>query len=204
MYGRSSSSQRGMTMLEMAIALGLLGFVFAAVFGLYLSGLTLWSGNDSRSQLLQGVQVSNRSLRASVSDSTAAGVSVSADGKILAVISPRDLNGDTDLSPQGLRRWQSWDVYYQDGNYLRRTQVAWSGATAAEREVPDTLENITSLTLPAVAVNGRMVAEHLYSVDFVGLPGQGLVEVDLEFRRWSKARPEGERLKTHSTFRLRN
>lgn len=197
-------AQQGMTLLEMIISLSLLGFVFAAIFGMYMTGLTMWSGNDSRSQLIQGVQVSNRSLRSMVAESTAPGVSVSADGKILALISPRDLNGNTDLSPQGLRRWQSWEVYYQDGNYLRRTQVAWTGATAAEREVPDTLENITGLTLDAVATNGRMVAEHLYDVAFVGNLGQGLVEADLEFRRWSKARPDGERIKVHSTFRLRN
>ncbi len=201
MSGRSK--QRGMTFLELTIALGLIGFLVAAVLGFYMTGLKMWSGNDSRSHLLQEVQVANRSLRASAAESNVAGVSVSADGKIVALISPRDLNGATDLSDAGIRRWQSWQVYYQDGTTLRRAQVEWTGATPAEREVPDTLENVTGLTLESVAANGRMLAQNLYGVSF-SFPGTGLVRANWDFRRWSKAKPEGERLAVDSAHRVRN
>ena len=192
-----------MTLVEVAISASLLGLVIATIFGMYLLGLKLWSGNDSRSQLLSSLHLSSRQLGRSVSESTSDGASLNATPDILSLLSPRDDDGNSELSLNGLRRWLSWEVYYREETVLKMSRIPWTGS-AAEREVPTPLETATGLTLIGAATGGRTVSRHLYAVEYTIQPDGELLTVDWEFRLPSKGKPNGERLQTQNVFRFRN
>ena len=196
---------RGMTLLEVCVSVGLLGMVITAIFGFYVLGLKLWGTNSSRSSILSSYHVANRTLGRFVSESNSAGTSIDNDAGALSLINSRDSLGEPSLAPDGRRLWQGWEIFYREGDTLKRTRLDWS-ASAADRETVTPMEVATGLSLAGAVsgADGRLVASHIYQVEFFLEPDGASLRVELEFRKASRQKPQGEKFQTTTVLRYRN
>lgn len=118
-----SNRPRGVTLLELALSMGVLALLLALLFLVWHIGSRAWQGSDLRADLRNdlGIVVDNlaRDVERSVYDS------LSIDAEALSFLSAVDYDGVYVLNDLGQPVWQRFVLLYRNGedNTLRRIDL---------------------------------------------------------------------------------
>lgn len=193
-----------MTIIEMMVALALLGMLIGIVLLVYMTGASAWRKGDTRSELLQDALVASSNLAQDVEQSTYGGLEATPTGDAVAVLSLRDSQGSFQLSDDGTALWQRWVVYYVRGGQILKTEVPWV-APPEDRTTPMPLSAYNPpLTLADYLNGGRVIARNVYDADFAMVPGTAAVSLHIELRKKRYGRQDPEAITFDSVLTTRN
>ncbi len=193
-------------MLEVLIASFVLTILLGAIFLIFEIGSRAMLKTESRTDLLQSLQVGVGRWSRELEPSVYGSVTVAPDGKALSFLSASsDLyDGDYAVASNGSLVWQKYLVYYHlsADETLRRVEVPLApGSPEANAAGP--IETYgPALPLSNYLAGGRVVARFVYSCDFVLAPP--IVRCRLEARQPKPGGVEFETLSLESRVRLRN
>lgn len=193
-----------MTIIEMMVALALLGMLIGMVVMIYMTGASAWRKGDTRSELLQDALVTSSSLASEIEQSTYGGLEAAPSGEGVAVLSLRDGQGNFELSDTGAPIWQRWVVYYFKSGEIRQTEVPWV-APPEDRVTPMPLSAYNPpLSITDYLNGGRVIARNVYDAEFTLVPGTASVSFHIELSKRRYGRPDPEFVTFDSVLTTRN
>ncbi len=189
---------RGHTLVEILVAICILGILMGAVLYLYLTGSRAVAQGDMRGELLRQLQISGarftRELETSAFDSLSLG------GSAIAFFSSAPQGGaPPSLSPDGSIIWQKYVVYWHDSasRTLRRREYVVPPTTSAQP-----IENWQSLTLADYTNGGDIIGREIVAFTVSNPAGTRRVEASLTGEQSYRGQPRQHTLSM--TMRLKN
>lgn len=141
---REKSGLRGMTLVEVSVAAGILMLLLAAIVGIYQSSARVWRKVDIRTSLLRELQVAVRYLERGLEVSHSFGLDRAPTLNALAYLSALDGNDEIHVNDQGKPEWQRFVIVYVDAKGLLRRREE---SLTPSRAVPPTFKEATGYQL---------------------------------------------------------
>lgn len=192
--------RRGLTLLEMVLAVALLAILLATVFFIFETSaeafLTSGAESDIRNQASVAKEAIKRAGRETDWDS------LTVAPQALSLLTHRDEEGHVVRDDQGNPVWQAYLVFFQAGSelHLRRLPVA----------IPSTVEPIEehdfgsgAQPLATYLSGGRVLARQLEQAEFLA-PGPGQAVFRLVFSIPRSRNREDHRLEIRAGLATRN
>ena len=182
-----------MTLVEMLVALTVLGFLMTSMSWLYLAGARATHQARTRSELMQDLQVTAVRIVDAIDKSAADGLTVESSGIALSVLVAEDDNGIMGTDDEGNIVWTRYRIYYWDGDVIKEKEIPLA-AGALEELAPGPIENYDAgggtLALHDYLTDGRPIARNVtrFRVEKVGNLIQ--VEATAEKTRYGRSEPE--------------
>lgn len=178
--------RRGHTLVEMLIAVGLLGIMMGAIIYLYLTGARAVSQGDVRSDLLRGLQITSQALTREVETSCYGGLSIAPSGLAVLAAGPPE-GGSPTLASNGTVQWRKYVVFWLDAG----------AKTVRRREVPipptgdeKTIELWSGQPFATFAQQGSVVAHDMVGFSASVAPGTQLLRTSLKAERIFRNEPK--------------
>lgn len=118
---RTCTREQGFTLAELVITSALMGIMFVALGAIYKMGMVGLSKTTVHNDMLGQAQITAARLTREVASSSFDSLSLSPDRTAACFMIRFDENGHVDFDPSSGRPiWQSYVIYYLDGNELKR------------------------------------------------------------------------------------
>ncbi len=123
---------RGMTLVEVSVAAGILLMLLGAIVGIYMSSARVWRKVDIRTSLLRELQVAVRYLERGLEVTQSFGLARAPTINALAYLSALDGSDDLLVNTEGKPMWQKFVIVYVDDKGLLRRREEPLGAPKAK------------------------------------------------------------------------
>ncbi len=128
-------SRRGVSLLEVMVAVAVMGVLITSVFGIFKMGISAWFKTDGLTDLVQQGQLVGARWVRDVETTASSAVSVTPAGDAISLPSARDVNGNfvLDATTNEDLVWTKYVLYYYDNvaGEVRRAEVPINPATRA-------------------------------------------------------------------------
>ncbi|MBI3926357.1 MAG: prepilin-type N-terminal cleavage/methylation domain-containing protein [Armatimonadetes bacterium] len=193
---------RGFTLAELIVAGFILGLLLFAVFAIYRMGASTMMKADAQTELLQQLQTITTKLSREAERSVYEGVSVTPDGRAVALLDATYSDGSFAVDSSGRLVWQRYVIYYWEpaASSLSRTTLPY---LPPDPRVADTLESYTGNPLSDYTNGGQEVGRNVSACTFA-IEGGAFLRLGLEAQKKRYGREDPERLSLGTTVLLRN
>jgi prepilin-type N-terminal cleavage/methylation domain-containing protein len=137
---RVAGPGRGASLVEVIVAIAILGILTTTLFAMFKTGVTALRKVENQSELIRELQLLSLKITQEASESTYTSLSVSPDGHIVSFLSAVDSDGNFQANEFGRPVWQKFILYYYDtaDSTIKRTVVDFTPPTPTDSRTLET------------------------------------------------------------------
>ncbi|GMU57173.1 MAG: hypothetical protein AMXMBFR33_63190 [Candidatus Xenobia bacterium] len=190
--------RHGHTLVEILVAISILGILTGAILFLYVTGGRAVAQGDMRGELLRQLQLAASRMSREMETSAFDSVSSSASAVAMMSAVPASGGGSPTLSPDGSIIWQKYIVYWHDSatRTLNRREYAVPPTTSAQP-----IENWQSLTLADYTNGGDVIGREIVAFTVANPVDTRRLEVSMTGEQIFRGEPRQHSLKFAIRFK---
>lgn len=195
--------RRGITIIELVVAMSILGVLLALTFFIYTMGARAWAKGDSKADLLRAAQVVAAKTNRYVESSTPLSLSVASDGSAVAFLSAEDTDGVFQYDPVTLLpHWQKFIVLYHDATARTVNFKEVSVIGTPLEQVPQPIDALSAGPVDNYKSGGQPLGREIDVCTFTLTPeSQLLTELKSQKKHYGSDQPEVHSTRVLNTLR---